>query len=121
MAFLIVALYVLPSLLATVTLWTQRRDSSVLPNWRRAVFVVGLLANIVSSTTLFAFAWYSLNQARLPAIGLARAYFVLFGLGLLSAPLAASGKSISRFLLMANGLLTSILWYFLLALMADSV
>ena len=116
----ILAINSLPCLLAAVTWWTQRNDRGKLPNWRRAIFVVALVANTTSSAWLLAFLLHTFSESHIAEAAFAgTVFFSMLAMGLISAALAVFGRRASRLLLVVNGLLLTSLWY--MAGLASSV
>jgi hypothetical protein len=103
-----------PLLLLGLTWWFYRSEGASLVSWRRAVFVAALVSNAVSGAVLISFTIYALVVARgTRPVDLDRMYpvFTMLGLGVLAAMLAVSGRRVSRWVLIGDGLLTAVLWY----------
>lgn len=111
---LIAALNIVPLLLLGLALWFYRNEGASLVPWRRKVFGVALAANAVSAAVLVSFIVqaYIASKGTKP-VDLDRVYpvFSMLGIGLLAAVLAASGRRVSRLVLIGDGLLTAVLWY----------
>jgi hypothetical protein len=105
----------LPLLLVCLSWWFYRNKDAALVGWRKGVFVAGLAANAVSAAVLISFTIHAYVVSKgTRSVDLDRLYpvFSMFGLALLAAGLASSGKHISRLVLLGTGLLTAALWYF---------
>lgn len=80
------------------------------------LFVLGLIANAVSAVVLLTFLVHGIliQSSTTKGVDLDRAYPVLWmlGVGLVSTVLAGFGRRASRLLLMGDGLLVAVLWYF---------
>jgi hypothetical protein len=118
---LITVVNLFPLLLLGLAWWFYRNEGAALARWRRNVFLVALIANAVSAAVLLSFAAQTYVASKgVKPVDLDRAYPVLsmLGIGLLAAVLAVAGRRVSRLVLIADGLLTAVLWY--LAAMAGS-
>ena len=95
--------------------WFYQKEAYVLVSWRRAAFVLGIVANAVSAVVIISFTIhaYVVSRGTIP-VDLDRIYpvFSMLGIGLLATGLAFFGRKISRLILIGNGLLTAVLWYF---------
>jgi hypothetical protein len=92
-----------------------RTERQALLGFRRLVFVLGIAANLASTTGLLVFLAmaYEMAHGTMRPFDLDRVYpvFSMLGLGLLAAVLALFGKRISRVLLLVAGLLAAYTWY----------
>jgi hypothetical protein len=110
-------LMILP-LLLLLSLWIVWKfycgEKAALANWRRRLFLIGIILNAVSIAALLIFLIHAYVVAHSTRpLDLDRMYPVLsmFGFGLLTSVLAAFGRRVSRFILIIDGLITSVLWY----------
>jgi hypothetical protein len=111
-------LLMLCTLLPLPLLWPiwqlYRRDRSALVGWRRLLFLAGMVVNAVSAAVLVVFTIHAyLISAGAKPVDLDWIYpvFSMLGLGLLAAALASCGRGASRVMLVANGVVTAVLWY----------
>ena len=113
---LLIAINALPLLLLGVAWWQYRKEGSSLVGWRKRLFILGLIANAVSAAVLLIFLVHGIliQSYATKGVDLDRAYPVLWMLavGLVSTILAGFGRRASRLLLMGDGLLVAVLWYF---------
>jgi hypothetical protein len=113
---LMIVINTLPLLLLAIAWWQYRKEGSSLVGWRKKLFILAVIANAVSSAVLLSFIIHGrvviANATK--GVDLDRAYPVLsmFGVGLVSVILAGFGRRVSRLLLMGDGLLVCLLWYF---------
>lgn len=92
-----------------------RRERGALAGWRRSLFRAAIIVNAVSAVVLATFTIHAyLISAGVKPVDLDWVYpvFSMFGLGLLAAVLASSGRGVSRAMLVANGIVTAVFWYF---------
>jgi|HubBroStandDraft_6_1064221.scaffolds.fasta_scaffold2348380_1 hypothetical protein len=108
---LVIALNTLPLVALAIACWFYRSESGGLVPWKRSVFIGGIAANAISALVLASFVLRGTLGSK--PIDLDRVFpvFSMFGLAILAAILASSGRRISRRLLIGNGILTAILWY----------
>lgn len=111
----------LPLLMLGSAVWLYRGERGGLVRWRRNVFVLALIASATSAVGLLTYAvlWYMIFSGE-RSVDLFRVYpqGSMLIVGVLAAGLAVSGRRISRVILIANGILTAVLWY--IATMATS-
>jgi hypothetical protein len=104
-----------PLILVCLTWWFYRKEVDALVGWRKASFLAGMVANTISAAVIISFTIhaYVVSKGTTP-VDLDRIYpvFSMFGLGLLAAGLAFFGRGVSRLILIGNGLLAAVLWYF---------
>jgi hypothetical protein len=103
-----------PLILLVATLYFYRAEGKALNRRRKVIFFAGIVANGVSAAVLASFLVhaYIASRGSVP-VDLDRAYPVLsmLGMGVLAAMLASSGRSVSRLLLIGDGLMTAVFWY----------
>lgn len=111
----------IPLLLLGLAVWFYRNERKDLIRWRRNAFAVALIANAVSAVALLTYAVLAgvISRGTHP-VDLFRVYPIgsMLIVDLLAAGLAASGRRVSRVILIGNGILTAVLWY--IAAMATS-
>jgi hypothetical protein len=111
---LLIVLGLLPLLLLGATGWFYRREGGSLLRWRKALFLIGVLANTVSAAVLASFLVHAYVASRgSKSVDLDGMYpvFSMMGLALLAAVLAFFGRRVSRPILVVGGLITIIAWY----------
>jgi len=111
---LLMASTLLPLILLWPTWRFYRKEGDVLASWRRIVFLIGMVVNAVSGAVLLSFTIHAYVASRgTTPVDLDRMYpgLTMLGLGFLAAGLAFFGRSVSRTMLVCNGLLTAVLWY----------
>jgi hypothetical protein len=113
---LIIILNTFPLVLLGGSWWQYRKDRLALAGWRNILFVIALIASAVSGAVLLSFVVHGrlILSGLVPRIDLDLTYpgLTMLGLGLLSIIFAGFGRRLSRLLLMVDGLLVALLWYF---------
>jgi hypothetical protein len=109
---LILALNTFPLVLAATAVWFYLKDRQFLSLWRRRFFVTGIVLLVLSTVVLIAFTIQGVASSK--PIYIDRVYPILemLGASLLAALLGCCGERTSRVLLVLDGLLTTLLWYF---------
>lgn len=102
-------------LLSGASFFFFMKEGVLLLRFRKALFLLGSMANVVSTVILIIFlakAYKAAHGAAAP-VDLDRIYpvFWMLGLGGLAAVLAFFGRRLCRLLLAAAGLLTASAWY----------
>jgi hypothetical protein len=113
---LIIVLNTLPLVLFGVSWWQYRKERLALPGWRNILFVIALAANALSGAVLLSFVVHGrlILSGVAPRIDLDLTYpgLTMLGVGLVSIIFAGFGRRLARLLLMLDGLLVALLWYF---------
>jgi hypothetical protein len=111
----LITITLLPLVLVGITSAFYRKEGRGLVAWRRLLFVVGIAANGVSAAVLSIFSIHGYLASRgTEPVDLDRMYPVLsmMMIGLLAAGFGCCGRRVSRVLLIGDGLLTTVFWYF---------
>ena len=98
--------------------WRFRRGANLtLSRWRRVVLGCGLVGNTASLAVLLSFLVLTLlvkhGMSRYAHLLWAFSFLFWIALSLGTVPCGAFGRGISRFLVMANGVVLAFLWYML--------
>ena len=114
----LVAINALPCTLSGVVWAIQHRDRGRLLSRRRAIFLIALIANTITSVSLLLLVSWLLFGAGRPFGGAVedKLFLSMIALGLLSAGIAVFGRGVSRGLLVANGFLVALQWWLLAGL-----
>jgi hypothetical protein len=111
---LLVVMVLSALLLSGASLRSFRIEGQNVARFRRVLFLIGLIGNVLSAIVLLVFLSHAYVAAHgTTPIDLDRVYPVLelLGLGLLATILAFFGRRLSRLLLFAGGLVTAASWY----------
>jgi hypothetical protein len=96
---------------------SPHKNHDSLNRWRQVVFRFGLIGNTLSIALLCSFLVLALlakyGNSKAPHLLWAFDFFFWIVFSLVTVPLGAFGRGVSRFLVMANGVVLAFLWYLL--------